>query len=311
VSKNDKQLKVIKVNGNNIECLIRETSETENERKNTIIILPGMMNTIYEWDYIGEKISENNYVISIHREGLGNSGLINKNVSTQNSAQDLKTLLNEFGVKENIILVGHSYGGLIIQHFLKLYGNEFNIKGSVLVDPASINRYRFNEIHIPTFNAENDDNDLKKTWERFSGLKIDELEQEVNYKLEEWASEFTEEEQSEIKGFYSKPKFYKVLLSEINTWDERLFAIEDMKEEFDIPLKVFIRDKEHCINKHIKLGIPQEEAQVFEELWHELVTEIAQISTKSEIIMAEKCGHMINLDNPEIIIKGIEEIANY
>ncbi|MCM1991487.1 alpha/beta hydrolase [Oceanirhabdus seepicola] len=310
MSRGDKQVKFIKVNGKNIECLIRNAREEKNEGENTIIILPGMMDTVYEWDYIGEKISGNDDVIIVHREGLGNSELINKSVSTENSAEDLKVLLNEFGVKENIILVGHSYGGLIIQHFLKLFGNEFKIKGCVLVDPASINRSRFNEIHIPTIDEDNSDDDFKKTWERYGDLSPDDLEQEVNYKLEEWAIKLTKEEQMEIKGFYSNPKLYKVLLSEINTWDTRLFEIEDMKDQFQIPFKVFIRDKEDAIKKHLDSGIPQEEAQVFEDLWDELVTEIAEISTKSEIIIAEKCGHMINLDNPKIIIKGIKEIAN-
>jgi len=180
MSKNDKQVKLINVNGKNIECLIRNARELGIERKNTIIILPGMESTIYQWDYIEEKISGNNDVICVHREGLGNSELINKSVSTKSSAEDIRALLNKLGVKENIILVGHSYGGLIIQHFFKLYANEFHIKGCVLVDPASINRHRFNEIHIPTFDEDNSDVELKETWERYSVLNSDDLEQEVN-----------------------------------------------------------------------------------------------------------------------------------
>ncbi|WBW96906.1 alpha/beta hydrolase [Oceanirhabdus sp. W0125-5] len=269
-----------------------------------------MMDTVYEWDYIGDKVSENNDVIIVHREGLGNSELINESVSTKNSAEDIKVLLDELKVEENIILVGHSYGGLIIQHFLKLFGSEFKIKGCVLVDPASINRCRFDEINIPTFNERSGDNEFKRTWERYCGLSAEELELEVNYKHEKWAFNCTEKEKREIIKFYSKPDFYRVLLSEINHWDKIFFEIEDMKNQFDIPVKIFIRDKKDCINKHIKSGIPQEEAEVFENLWEELVTEISEISTESEIIIAQKCGHMINLDNPEIIIKGIKEISD-
>lgn len=62
-------------------------------------------------------------------------------------ANELKGLLEKLEVHDPIILVGHSYGGLCAQHFIKMYPTLVN--SCILVDSTSVNLHRLNELELP------------------------------------------------------------------------------------------------------------------------------------------------------------------
>lgn len=94
---------------------------SEGNKGKTIVILTGMGCSFDEWYKITEDLSETNRVVMFHRPGLGESEIGNGNETrnTQAVVNELLELLTVLEITEPIILVGHSYGGLCAQHFVK------------------------------------------------------------------------------------------------------------------------------------------------------------------------------------------------
>jgi pimeloyl-ACP methyl ester carboxylesterase len=76
-------------------------------------------------------------VISYDRSGFGKSELGPNNLTALGEVEVLKKCLDSLKLKKKFILVGHSYGGFLIQLFTKEY--PALVKGLVLIDPMNVN----------------------------------------------------------------------------------------------------------------------------------------------------------------------------
>ena len=101
-----------------------------------IIILTGMGCSFDEWYDVRESLSKSNRVIMFHRPGLGESEIRNEVRNTQAVVNEINEIMHLLGILEPILLVGHSYGGLCAQHFVKVHPKK--VAGLVLVDSTSI-----------------------------------------------------------------------------------------------------------------------------------------------------------------------------
>lgn len=81
------------------------------------------------------------------RAGLGRSSLGQEPRSAAVIARELHELLETTGHPPPYVLVGHSYGGLLIRVFAHMYPTE--ISGLVLVDPATEGMYAYLEKNYP------------------------------------------------------------------------------------------------------------------------------------------------------------------
>ena len=122
----------------------------------TIIIQPGMISPLAEWKALCEDLSRHARVIIYNRAGCGKSdkGITKRN--RKENAKDLNALINKLSVTSPIIL-GHSYGGLILQQFAQEYPNvasEF-----VLVDSTSFDAYKVDEVEL-----EGEDGNSTEAW---------------------------------------------------------------------------------------------------------------------------------------------------
>jgi pimeloyl-ACP methyl ester carboxylesterase len=76
-------------------------------------------------------------VLSYDRSGFGKSELGPDTLTALDEVGVLKKCLDSLGFQNNYILVGHSYGGFLIQLFTKEY--PVLVKGLVLIDPMNVN----------------------------------------------------------------------------------------------------------------------------------------------------------------------------
>src|SRR5690625_5537826 len=100
-----------------------------------------------EWYNIIENLHHNNRILTFHRRGLGQSEMGGRIRGTESTVRDLAELLNHFEIEEPIYIVGHSYGGLCAQHFVKIYHGS--VAGVVLVDSTSVELNVLDELDLP------------------------------------------------------------------------------------------------------------------------------------------------------------------
>lgn len=99
----------------------------------TVIFEAGIGATNLNWRHIQNTVSDFTGTASYDRTGLGFSSPSRSPRTPGNIALELHDMLKRAAIKPPYILVGHSFGGLVMRRFTLLYPEE--VLGVILVDP--------------------------------------------------------------------------------------------------------------------------------------------------------------------------------
>lgn len=99
----------------------------------TVLFEAGIGATHLNWRSVQEATAQFTGTVSYDRGGLGWSSRCRTPRTPGNIAVELHQMLDRAGLKPPYILVGHSFGGLVMRRFALLYPRE--VAGIVLVDP--------------------------------------------------------------------------------------------------------------------------------------------------------------------------------
>ncbi len=105
----------------------------------TIILESGMGGCALDWALVQPELSKYAAVLSYDRAGFGWSQETLPISTCWHYVYDLRELLQTLGLRPPYLLVGHSYGGMMMRLFASYYPNE--VQGLVLVDSTHEGRY--------------------------------------------------------------------------------------------------------------------------------------------------------------------------
>ncbi|MEG0471065.1 MAG: alpha/beta hydrolase [Solibacillus sp.] len=288
------------INQNKIEIL------QKGENGPPVMILTGMGCSFDDWYEVTETLCKSNRVIMFHRPGLGESEIHNEMRNTQAVVNEINELIKLLKLSEPIILVGHSYGGLCVQHFVKAHSKK--IAGIVLVDSTSVDLNVLDELDLPVLNEGATDEFWKGKCLAYSRMKMEELSEVIKPTLTEEQKRFPIEIQRRLLNFQINSPLYKAMHSEISNWGRDGEIIKNLIEQPDSPLIVISRDQEHCIRLGVMEGLPESELRLFEEKWQELVRDQVNLTSNGKFMIAQEASHSIHMDRPDIIVQSINEI---
>ncbi len=109
--------RLVTVNGRSIHLLEKGTGRP-------VILEAGIAGTSLGWTLLHDRLSSEARVISYDRAGLGWSDAVRTPRTLSNAVNELRELLKVTGISPPYILVGHSYGGLIVHHYASLHPDE-------------------------------------------------------------------------------------------------------------------------------------------------------------------------------------------
>ncbi len=104
----------------------------------TVIFEAGLGDTSEIWVKVQPVIAEHTQTFSYDRAGLGQSDPAPKPRTSQDTVDDLKLLLTGAHISPPYILVGHSFGGMIVRLFASQHPED--VVGMVLVDATHEDR---------------------------------------------------------------------------------------------------------------------------------------------------------------------------
>lgn len=272
----------------------------------TLIIETGIGNSFYDWYPLIEEIKEYFKIIIYHRQGYGKSDSPIYERTTRNIASELNALLRKIGIKEKYILMGHSFGGLCVQQYVKMYPNE--IEAVVLLDSTSYNLEQLDNLDTPIINSTSSIDKMINLCIDLSQKSKEELINQNIDMISKYKKYIPNEELQDVIDFFGNPRLYKIVSDEFANWIHDGEDIKSLLTFPNIPLIVIARDKKFAAKNWVKYGIPEEEAIKHEDKWYELQEELSLLSNKGKFIVASDSDHLIYTDRPDIVIDCLKSL---
>ncbi|QFG00690.1 alpha/beta hydrolase [Psychrobacillus glaciei] len=241
----------------------------------TVILEAGLGSVSIDWCYVQPEISKFAKVISYDRGDYGWSRTKRMTLSSLDSVEELKEVLENLNIQPPYILVGHSFGGLSMRLFVSMYPND--VTGLVLVDAVHENQY-------VTGNQNNKFRRLVTFGYATSLMGLPRiLKQKVGRKF------LVKEYARHLKYIGYTLGAYKSMYREYR--DSSISAKQLMEAK---PL----RDD---------LSIKVISAENNSEQWKKRQMLLSKLTNKTEHIQT-KTGHSIHLEDPRIVIKCITNL---
>jgi pimeloyl-ACP methyl ester carboxylesterase len=126
-----------------------KTDEINNRRVEYSLIRNGTTTVVFEngldgkfnwWKKVIPEISKDASTFAYNRPGYGSSDLVSTPRDGLHIVEELRTLLKREGLEPPYVLVGHSFGGLLMQLFARKYPDE--VSALVLVDSTHPSQFK-------------------------------------------------------------------------------------------------------------------------------------------------------------------------
>jgi len=271
----------------------------------TVVMESGNGNFSLNWGQVPQEVAKFTRVCTYDRAGLGWSDRSPQSRTAHNLVEGLHTLLARSGVEPPYVLVGHSLGGMLI----RLYAHEHpdQVVGMVLVDSSHEEQLLRNPEAIIRLARRADR--LMNGILRLMQLVIATGVLALAPKLfpRQMLIMAAEEDRDTFRGVVSADtKNLAVMQEEIAVATDHFAAVRaaQITTLGDLPLIVLSHGKA----QHMP-GLSVEVNREFEQTWHQMQNELAQQSARGKRIVAEKSGHYIQLDQPELVIESIREVV--
>jgi len=253
--------------------------------KMTVVLEAGAGACSLNWGLVQPEIAKFARVISYDRAGHGWSDASPLPRTSENIVKELHAMLGNANIAGPYILVGHSFGGFNAQLFAAKYPDE--VIGVVLVDALNEKDFQKDAPGANMSFYENSKNYVmqsKKIMESYFGIKR--LMSDLGI--------------HKIKAMRLPTKFVETDI------DERSHFVDDAEQLRqagqslgDTPLIVISAGKPW----------PGPENDDLNSVWPQLQADLVTKSSRGKQIIAEKSGHRIDVEQPEIIVEAVREMV--
>lgn len=248
----------------------------------TVVFDAGLGGGSLEWDATIARVSAFAEACVFDRSGYGWSDARRQPRTSPREAQELHALLAASGRRGPFVLVGHSFGGLNAQCFARNFPDD--VAGLVLVDashPEQIERFLAPPYRVRI--APSSSYGLVQFGEPpppHPRLDSDALRLAF-YQADHW-----------------RPR--RALAHELLGFRDSTRAVRTAPALPQIPLLVITR------GRHSWPATPQGDS--LEALWMSLQRELAAQSSRAAHLVARASGHLVHLDQPELVAFGIARV---
>lgn len=257
-----------------------------------------------DWSLVTPQVAEFATTITYDRAGLGWSEPGERPRDINTLVAELKQTLEAVGAPAPYVLVGHSYGGLIVRAFAYTYPED--VAGLVLIDAAHEDQL---EIYPEEYAAKAEGmgqmmGRLRWLYGAVNGSGIPAL----------FPSDFAAPIAAKLPEEIAVARTAAALVDSsqaVATTDEMaaLLVSFDQVREIRKPLgNVPVKIITHGVAPGTEAGIPAGLEADVEAAWQTMQESLLEISDDSSLRIAEGAGHDIMVENPTVVIEAINEI---
>ncbi|MDO6543903.1 alpha/beta fold hydrolase [Photobacterium sanguinicancri] len=263
----------------------------------TVLMEAGAGDFSVTWSAVQPKLSQTTRVCSYDRSGFGWSEPNAEQARTsQTMVQELETLLANTNIEDELVLVGHSFGGLNVRLFADRHLDK--VVGVVLVDAL-------HEDVSPEMQRINSEAQLALVEE----LRVVSILQSIG--LLALSPEEIPEQGLPLEAMAQ----YRAILatgSQVDTMIAELSAIEDsltyarsldLKHLDNIPVAVLTATHRN------QPSLSEDQNKQMAKAWNKMQIAQSKLSSESYFVSTSKSGHYIQLEQPELVIRTINKLV--
>jgi pimeloyl-ACP methyl ester carboxylesterase len=262
----------------------------------TVVMEAGLSGWSTDWILVQPEVAKSTRVCTYDRAGYGWSDPGPLPRDSQQVASELHTLLSRSGIENNIILVGHSQGGLFVQYYAKTYPQQ--IAGIVLVDSVHPEQ----SLSMQEDVRKKYEGNLRTLTLLTRILAPTGLLRLVGQSETIIADKLPDEYQAMVRSLGFQSKAYWALDEETASFEQSQTEVRDAGPLPAVPLAVISSSLVQNFPPGFTLG-------TIKSTWDELQTDLGESATLPRVI-ASKSGHYIHLDQPELVIHTILQMVN-
>ncbi len=253
-----------------------------------------------DWHEVQEALAESTMVCSYDRAGHGWSDFGKQPRSIEQLVNELHGVLNAAEIPTPFILVGASFGGPIVQLYEQQYPDH--VAGLILVDARPKNYLDFFKKVRPSAIDEHISRQrlIAKLYELGLLASIAKLQGRVEFSERPQNLRATYQDLGRLKK-HAVASAYEALADEIS--DRQLQKISSIGDK---PLTVIVHGKPTMFQG--QLGLTESEAEQLEEIWWNEQESLEHLSTNSEFLVAENSGHLICIEQPNVVVGAVKKM---
>jgi pimeloyl-ACP methyl ester carboxylesterase len=244
----------------------------------TVILEAAFDDTSLAWSKVQPAVASFSRVCSYDRAGYGWSDTGPAPRTASHMVTELHTLLARAGVSGPIVLVGHSYGGAIMQLYAFTYQEQ--VAGLVLVDSVHQDQQRYPDVALPGPS-------LFRSCSAAAPFGTARLLGFMFYAT----SDYPASVQPVVEALDYQTRNCQTAADELAAEPESLGQVRAARHSLgDLPLVVLTR------------------GQQVSKSWPALQNDLATLSTNSKHLIASHSGHYIHLEQPDLVVAAIKQV---
>ncbi|MBE0669816.1 MAG: alpha/beta hydrolase [Anaerolineales bacterium] len=288
--------KLVDVNGHKLHI------HSTGEGSPTVVFESGGASWSLDWHPVQTEVAKITSACSYDRAGFGWSDPGPKPRTSRQIVTELHSLLTKAEIRKPYIFVGASFGGHTARLFAKKYPDE--VAGIILLDA----RHESLNSKMPS-SWKKLEATGKGTYQfMLAASKLGILNFLGRLMGERAAPPIVMKLPPEIRSTYLEigfqPKYFQSNLDELAACAESDKQLAATGSLGNIPLTVI----RHGI-PDLFASFPSAHAEQAEQVWQELQADLAKLSSNSRLLIAEKSGHGIQVDQPELVIDAIRQMV--
>jgi pimeloyl-ACP methyl ester carboxylesterase len=268
----------------------------------TVVMEAGLTEPSLMWALVQPQVSTQTRVCVYDRAGLGWSDTSPKPRTAEVMVEELHTLLNNANIAAPYVMVGHSTGGMLVRLYAHSYPAE--VVGMVQVDAQHEDQFARLSTEIQEAVKANfaQSDQILPLYRAVVASGIGALVPAIGALADN--PELPSPAREAVSALaLSDPKFIEARAAEQDAIFESLEQVRaaHITSLGNIPLIVLYRG----IADSPTPGMTPEENQ---QWWLGLQTELAALSPQGKLVLADRSGHHIQLDQPNLVIDAIEQV---
>lgn len=279
--------------------------EPKSSQDPVALFVSGVASDALNWQAVVRLLSPTLRLYTYDRSGFSNSEDSPLTPSAENVAKELSLVIEKAPIVNPLILVGHSWAGVLIHEFFALKGTD-QVAGLVLVDANHETAPLVMDVNDPTLWTVAAGVDPYSAWG---------LEAEHKLTREEWDAFRRAESGERYERIANKedenymPSFEILRKKELSKKqpllkDKPVYVIRGMRS----------RDWAGLYKAGVAKGNGTEEQRSYvrdlianvDAKTEGLQREFLKLSTKSEFVVARESGHFVQMTQPEFVVDGVK-----